>query len=230
MQDRFAVIGMGQFGYRVAKQLTSKGAEVLAIDKDMDRVEMIKDDVTYAVSLDSTDIKALGSQNLQDMDAVLVAIGENIEGLLLTTVLLLELNVKRIVARAMTAQQRIILEKLGVKEILSPEDEVGIMVAEMLINPTMKAFLQLPDDFEIAEIQVPRKIIGKTLDDIDLKENYTLQLITIKRLYEEYAGDKKIMVEHLLQTINRDTIIEGNDMLVVLGKSFHVQKFIELNS
>jgi len=230
MQDRFAVIGMGQFGYRVAKQLTSKGAEVLAIDKDMDRVEMIKDDVTYAVSLDSTDIKALGSQNLQDMDAVLVAIGENIEGLLLTTVLLLELNVKRIVARAMTAQQRIILEKLGVQEILSPEDEVGIMVAEMLINPTMKAFLQLPDDFEIAEIQVPRKIIGKNLDDIDLRESYSLQLVTIKRLYEEYSADKKTMVEHLVQTINRDTIIEGSDMLVVLGKSFHVQKFIELNS
>jgi len=131
MQDRFAVIGMGQFGFRVAKQLTSKGAEVLAIDKDFDLVEMIKDEVTYAVSLDSTDIKALGSQNLQDMDAVLVAIGENIEGLLLTTVLLLELNVKRIVARAMSDQQRIILEKLGVKEILSPEDEVGLMVPDV---------------------------------------------------------------------------------------------------
>jgi len=229
MQDRFAVIGMGQFGFRVAKQLTAKGTEVLAIDKDMARVEMIKDEVTYAVSLDSTDIKALGSQNLQDMDAVLVAIGENIEGLLLTTVLLLELNVKRIVARAMTAQQRIILEKLGVKEILSPEDEVGIMVAEMLINPTMKAFFQLPDDFEIAEIEVPRKVIGKTLDDIELTDNYSLQLVTIKRLYEEYNADNKVMVEHLVQKINRDTIIESNDMLVVLGKSFHVQKFIELN-
>jgi len=230
MQDRFAVIGMGQFGFRVAKQLTSKGAEVLAIDKDFDLVEMIKDEVTYAVSLDSTDIKALGSQNLQDMDAVLVAIGENIEGLLLTTVLLLELNVKRIVARAMSDQQRIILEKLGVKEILSPEDEVGLMVAEMLINPTMKAFLPLPDDFEIAEIQVPRKIIGRSLDDIDLIDNYSLQLVTIKRLYEELDGEKKIFVEHLVQKINRDTIIESNDMLVVLGKSFQVQKFIELNA
>ncbi|MEM1138168.1 MAG: TrkA family potassium uptake protein [Bacteroidota bacterium] len=230
MQDRFAVIGMGQFGFRVAKQLTLKGTEVLAIDKDIDRIETIKDEVTYAVSLDSTDIKALGSQNLQDMDAVLVAIGENIEGLLLTTVLLLELNVKRIVARAMTAQQRIILEKLGVQEILSPEDEVGVMVAEMLINPTMKAFLQLPDDFEIAEIQVPRKAIGKTLDELDLKENYGLQLVTIKRLYEEYEGERKVLAEHLLQKINRDTIIANSDMLIVLGKAFQVQKFIELNS
>ncbi|MBT30833.1 MAG: potassium transporter KtrA [Thalassobius sp.] len=230
MLDRFAVIGMGQFGFRVAKQLTSKGAEVLAIDRDIDRVELIKDEVTYAVALDSTDIKALGSQNLQEMDAVLVAIGENIEGLLLTTVLLLELNVKRIVARAMSSQQRIILEKLGVQEILSPEDEVGVMVAEMLINPTMKAFFQLPDDFEIAEIQAPRKVIGKTLDEIDLKEHYGLQLITIKRLYEEYESERKFMAEHLVQKINRDTIIETSDMLVVLGKSFQVQKFIELNS
>ncbi|WP_020528588.1 potassium channel family protein [Flexithrix dorotheae] len=230
MLDKFAVIGMGQFGFRVAKQLTVKGAEVLAIDKDIDRVEMIKDDVTYAVALDSTDIKALSSQNLQEMDAVLVAIGENIEGLLLTTVLLLELNIKRIVARAMSQQQRIILEKLGVKEILSPEDEVGLMVAELMLNPTMKAFLPLPDNYEIAEIQVPKKICTKTVEEIDFEGNYNLRLITIKRIYEEMVQNQMKDVDHLVQKINRDTIIEPSDMLIVMGKSGDVEKFIYLNS
>ncbi|MBX2841334.1 MAG: TrkA family potassium uptake protein [Flammeovirgaceae bacterium] len=230
MLDKFAVIGMGQFGFRVAKQLTVKGAEVLAIDKDIDRVEMIKDDVTYAVALDSTDIKALSSQNLQEMDAVLVAIGENIEGLLLTTVLLLELNIKRIVARAMSQQQRLILEKLGVKEILSPEDEVGLMVAELMLNPTMKAFLPLPDNYEIAEIQVPKKICTKIVEEIDFEGNYNLRLITIKRVYEEMAQNQMKKVEHLVQKINRNTIIEPSDMLIVMGKSGDVEKFIYLNS
>jgi len=229
MQDKFAVIGMGQFGYRVAKQLTMKGAEVLAIDRDLDRIEAIKDEVTYAVALDSTDIKALQSQNLRELDAVLVAIGENIEGLLLTVVLLLELDVKRIVARAMTPQQRIILEKLGVQEILSPEDEVGMMVAEMLINPTMKAFLPLPDDFEIAEIETPRKVARKKLEDIDLEEVYNLRLITLKRYFEELQQGKEVMVEHLVININHDTVIEPSDKLILLGKSYDVQRFIELN-
>ncbi len=229
MQDKFAVIGMGQFGYRVARQLTIKGAEVLAIDRDIDRVEAIKDDVTYAVALDSTDIKALRSQNLQDLDAVLVAIGENIEGLLLTVVLLLELNIKRIVARAMTSQQRIILDKLGVKEILAPEDEVGLMVAEMLINPTMKAFLPLPDDYEIAEIEAPGKIARKKVEDIDFEETYGLKLVTIKRLYEEKHMGKTVVAEHVVRNINHDTVIENSDMLIVLGKSYDVQRFIELN-
>ena len=89
MAGRFAIIGLGQFGFAVAKKLTDKGAEVLAIDRDIERIDLIKDDVAYAVAMDSTDIKALVAQNVAEMDAVLIAIGENIEGLLLTTVHLL---------------------------------------------------------------------------------------------------------------------------------------------
>lgn len=230
MQDKFAIIGLGQFGFRVAKQLALRGAEVLAIDKDEDRMERIKDEVAYAVTLDATDLKALSSQNISDMDAVLVAIGENIEGLLLTTVLLLELNVKRIIARAMSEQQRMILEKLGVKEILSPEDEVGMMVAEMLLNPTMKAILPLPDDNEIAEIKVPKRVAHKTIEDIDFKASYNLDLITIKRYYEEVIVGKNTKVQHLVEKISRDTVIEQSDMIYLMGKSFDIERFIEVNS
>ena len=228
--NKFAVIGLGQFGYRVAQQLASKGAEVLAIDRDIETVERIKEKVAYAVALDSTDIKALHSQNIQEMDAVLVAIGENIEGLLLTTVLLLELGVGRIIARAMSEEQRMILEKIGVKEILSPEDEVGLMVAEMLLNPTMKAFLILPDNFEIAEINTPSKIVKKNLSEIDFESNYKLRLITIKRSYEEYIDGQKIYVQHLVREINNDSIIQPMDMLIIMGKIDNVEKFIEINS
>ncbi|MDW7693863.1 TrkA family potassium uptake protein [Flammeovirgaceae bacterium SG7u.111] len=230
MEDKFAVIGMGQFGTRVAKQLTLRGAEVLAIDRNIERVEQIKDDVTYAVALDSTDIKALSTQSIQEMDAVLVAIGENIEGLLLTVVLLLELDVKRIVARAMSQEQKIILEKLGVEEILSPEDEVGMMVAEMLLKPTMKAFLPLPDGYEIAEIQVPRKAVNKTVGELNLPGKYQLVMVTIKRQFEENMKGRPTIAEHLVHKIQDDTILQPSDMLIVMGKNIHVDKFIELNS
>ncbi|WP_338791455.1 TrkA family potassium uptake protein [Bernardetia sp. Wsw4-3y2] len=229
MADKFAVIGLGHFGYAVARNLAARGAEVLAIDRDIERVESIKDDVAYAVALDATDIKALSSQNVADMDAVLVAIGENIEGLLLTTVQLLELNVKRIIARAMADQQRLILEKLGVKEILSPEDEVGKLVAEKLLNPNMKAFLPLPDNFSIVEIQAPRRIVNRKIGQVRFKDNYALDLITIKRVYEEYHDGRKFFAEHLINRPTNDIAIEQSDVLIVLGKSNDVEKFVELN-
>ncbi len=230
MADKFAVIGLGQFGFAVARQLAEKGAEVLAIDKDLNRVEIVKDDVAYSVALDATDRKALLSQNLSDMDAVLVAIGENIEGLLLTVVLLLEMKVKRLIARAMSAQQRLILEKLGVQEILSPEDEVGYMVAEMLINPQVKSFMKLPDEYEIVEIKVPKKVAKKTVGEIELEENYDLQLIAIKRYYEEYIDGKQTMIQHLVRNFNDDTIIHSTDMLIILGLHSGIAKFTEINS
>ncbi len=163
------------------------------------------------------------------MDAVLVAIGENIEGLLLTTVQLLELGVKRIIARAMADQQRLILEKLGVKEILSPEDEVGKLVAEKLLNPNMKAFLPLPDNFSIVEIQAPRRIVNKKIGQVRFTDNYALDLITIKRVYEEYHEGRKLFAEHLINRPTNDIAIEQSDVLIVLGKSNDVEKFVELN-
>ncbi len=228
--NKFAVIGLGHFGYAVAKSLASRGAEVLAIDKDMDRIDLVKDDVAYAVTLDATDMRALSSQNVTDMDAVLVAIGENTEGLLMTTVQLLELKVKRIIARAMSQQQRMILEKLGVKEILSPEDEVGKLVAESLLNPNMKAFLPLPDDYSIAEIKAPRRVINRPIEKIGFMNNYALDLIAIKRRHEEYDEGQKEFVRHLIDRPKPDTIIENADELIVMGKSYDLEKFVQLNS
>lgn len=228
--DKFAIIGLGNFGMSVARNLAFRGAEVLAIDRDIERVEMLKDEVAYAVALDSTDLKALMSQNIMEMDAVLIAIGENIEGLLLTTVLLLELKTKRIIARAVSAQQRIILEKLGVKEILSPEDEVGLMVAERLLNPNMNSFMVLPDEYQIVEIKVPKKIVKKSVGEINFENHYDLDLIAIKRRYEEYEDNRKTIVDHVVKRPNENTIIEASDVVIILGKSYDIEKFVLANN
>ena len=124
-QYKFAVIGLGQFGNAIARTLAIRGAEVLAIDSNEEHIEDIKEEVSYAVCMDATDIRVLRSQNVQDMDAVVVAIGEDFEALMLCVVQLMELKVKRIMARANGKHQRQILEKVGVSEILSPENDVG---------------------------------------------------------------------------------------------------------
>ncbi len=229
IKSRFAVIGLGRFGGKIARQLARRGAEVIALDDNEDRVESLKDDVAVAITIDATDIKALKSFKIDEVDAVVVAIGENFEALVLTVVNLLELKIKRIIARAGSAHQKMILEKLGISETLSPEEEVGILVAERLIHPSVKTFLQLPDGFEIAEINAPKDIWNKSVKEIEFDTKYNLSLITVKRLFEI---DKKGKIEkerHLLGVVLPTTIIYEFDEIIVMGKEIDIERFIEFN-
>lgn len=221
---------MGQFGTSIARALARRGAEVLAIDISEDNIDQIKDEVAYSVCMDSTDLRALKAQNIEDMDAVVVAIGEDFEALLLTTVQLMQLQVRRLIARAAGVQQRRILEQLGVKEILSPEDEVGKTVAEMLLHPNMKTFLPLPDDYEIVEINTPARVANKSLGELKLREKYNLNLITIKRKYDEEKNGRIMEVEHIIGVPKGDTILYETDIMILLGKVQDVDKFVRINA
>ncbi len=226
---KYAVIGLGQFGSAIARYLSKRGAEVIAIDSREEKVDDIKDDVAMAIVMDATDKKALLSQGVQDADAVIVAIGENFEALLLCTVQLMEMNVKRIISRANGAQQRMILEKMGVKEILSPEDEVAIVVAEKILDPNIISFLQLPDDYEIAELKAPKGIVNRTVGDIDLRNKYRLNLVTIKREYEESKEGKVVAEKHVIGVPSSQTVIYDTDTIVVFGTSKDIERFLEIN-
>jgi trk system potassium uptake protein TrkA len=230
VNNKYAVIGMGQFGTSIARALARRGAEVLAIDISEDNIDQIKDEVAYSVCMDSTDLRALKAQNFEDMDAVVVAIGEDFEALLLTTVQLMQLQIKRLIARAAGMQQRRILEQLGVKEILSPEDEVGKTVAEMLLHPNMKTFLPLPDDYEIVEINTPARVANKSLGEVKLREKYNLNLITIKRKYDEEKNGRIMEVEHIIGVPKGDTILYETDIMILLGKVQDVDRFVQINS
>jgi trk system potassium uptake protein TrkA len=222
MADKFAVIGLGQFGSAIAKKLAEKGAEILAIDSDPDKVESIRDFVTYGVTLDATSRPALESQNIADMDAVVVSIGQNFECTMLTVVQLQSLGVKRLMARAQGETQRRILTKLGVEEILSPEEEVGKNVAERLLTPGMLMAVQLPDNYEIVEVEAPKSTVGRSLEDIGLTKKYKLSLITLLR---KTNGD-----HHILGVPEDDTVVEPNDLMVVFGTTKDVERFIHINA
>lgn len=228
-ENKFAVIGLGQFGMAIARTLSKRGAEVLAIDNNEDFVDDIKEDVAYAVAMDATDIKALRAQNVQDMDAVIVSIGEDFEALLLCVVLLMELNVKKIVARANGKHQRMILEKIGVKEILSPENEVGLAVAERLINPNILTTLMLPDNYEIVEVKTPRTMINRTLAEINLRAKYNLNLITIKKEVESEESDVRISTQHIIGVPTPETILYETDTILIFGQAKDIERFIEIN-
>lgn len=227
--SKFAVIGVGRYGATIARRLAEKGAQVFAFDPNEEKIENIKDEVAFAVTMDATDVRALGSQNMAEMDAVVVAIGENFEATVLTAVHLIDLGVKRIIARASGAQQRLILEKIGVEEILTPEDEVAYVVREKLLNPNIVSFLQLPDDHEIAEIRAPKGVVGRTCDDVGFRNKYEMTLITIKRQYELTKNGQDCTEQHIVGVPKEDTVIQEKDTLVIFGAAKSVERFIDIN-
>ena len=226
---KFAVIGIGQFGEAIAKSLSKKGAEVLAIDSNQEIVDYISSDVSYAVALDATDKKALIMQNIQEFDAVVIAIGEQFEQLLLCAVNLIELKTKRIIARAKGDANKVILQKLGINEIFQPEFEVGALVAERLVNPSIISYLELPDGFSIAEIKPPKSIIGRMLGDILLRDKYNINLISIKRDFEVMEGKEVKTESHLTGVPQSNTVIKEHDNMLVFGRDTDIERFIEIN-
>ena len=222
---RYVVIGIGKYGSRIALEMAGRGAEVFAIDCVEERVENVADDVALAITMDSTDPKALRSQKLEELDAAVVAIGENFEATVLTTLNLMDLGIPRVIVRASGRDQERILRKLGVQEILAPETEFASLVADRLMNPNLRGFLELPDDFEIAEIQAPTGCVGRTLGEIDLTNRYELRLITIRRTYSEEGEDR----EHLIGIPRPDTEVQQTDTLVVFGTLGNVNRLLEVN-
>ncbi len=227
--NKFAVIGVGKYGSNIARRLAEKGAQVFAFDNNEEKIENIKDDVAFAVTLNSTDFKILSSQNLDEMDAAVVAIGENFEATVLTAVHLMDLGVKRIIARANGADQRLILEKIGIKEILTPEDEVAFVIREKLLNPSILSFLQLSEEYEIAEIKPPKGTLNRTIEDIDFRNKYQLTLVTMRREYDIKKKGQYEVEQHVIGVPKGDTVIESRDTLVVFGTAKHVQRFIDVN-
>jgi trk system potassium uptake protein TrkA len=228
--SKFAVIGMGKYGKGIAQILADRSAEVIAIDITESRLDVVQESVALAITMDATDKKALQAQNIQDVDAAVVTIGANFEALLLCCYQLQELGAKRIIARANDEMQKSILLKMGITEILEPEKQIGVLVAEQLINPNIVSFLQLPDDYEVAEVKPPKGIENRTIKDIGLRVKYRLNLITIKREYEvEEGGDVK-KEAHIMGVPASETVIKETDTIIVFGTTTDIKKFIDINN
>jgi trk/ktr system potassium uptake protein len=173
----FAVIGLGRFGFKLATTLAEKGAEVIAIDSNRALVDEIKDLVSQAVCLDSTDEKALRAVGVQDVDAAVVAIGVNIEASILTTALLRRLGVSRVIGRAMTKLQGQILQEVGAKKVVYLEDQMGEQVAHSLIAPHVRERITLGTGHSLVELMPRKAFIGRTLAEIDFRAKYGVNII-----------------------------------------------------
>jgi trk system potassium uptake protein len=214
MKKHFAVIGLGRFGFSVAKTLAKYGSEVIAIDREEERVKKVAEFVSYAVQLDAMDEKALRSVGVQNVDTAIVSIGENIEASILVVMLLKEMGIRNIIAKAVTTLHGKVLENLGVRRIIFPERDMAIRVAHSLIRPKVLEQLELSEEYSIVELPTPTHLFGKTVKESQLRTKYGVNLIAIKR---KVTTEKGIIKEAWNVTpLPSDTMQEG-DVLVLIG-------------
>jgi len=223
--QKFAVIGLGRFGSQLAISLAERDAEVIAIDKDMQAVEQVKDIVTYAVRLDSADKEALLTQGISEVDTVIVAIGANFEANVLTAALLKNIGVKTVIARAASEIQKQILELIGVDRIVFPEAESGIRLAQNLTSPAIWDYVPLSGDRVIAELRAPRRFWNKTIGELKIRSKYGISIIAIKKRTPKLSGTggPTVIEESITEIPEVNYIIEENDILIVVGSNDDIE-------
>jgi len=204
---QFAVIGLGRFGSSVASTLLGMGREVLGIDKNQERVQGLADEITHVVQMDATNRDALREIGIADFDGVIVAIGEHIQDSIMVTLILKELGVKQVIAKAINFLHGKVLEKVGADRVIYPERDMGERVARSLAGLHILDYFELDPDTGIIELVAPKSLTGKTLRQLDLRGQYGVNVVCIKRKAET----------NLLP--GADTAVEVGDILVLSGKN-----------
>lgn len=212
----FAVVGLGRFGSSVAQTLYERGFHVMGIDRDPAIVQRLADHCTQTVALDATDEDALRAVDIMAFDTVVVAIGGDFENNLMTTVALHGMGVRRIICKALNEKQKAILLRVGAVKVVLPESEAGNRLALELTAPGMLDQIPLGDHHSIVELQVPDSLMGKTLQDADLRRRFGVNVVAIKH--------------HDTVTVSptAEYMLDKADLVVVIGSNNNLARLAEL--
>ena len=213
---QYAVIGLGRFGTSIARRLHEAGQEVLGIDIDEESVEAAEGYVTHAVVADSTEEKALTSLEIKNFDCVIVAIGDDIQSNILTVMLLKNLGIRKIITKAYSKRHGQVLDAIGVHWIIYPETDMGERVANQLLSPNMLNYIELSKSYNIEEIIVPSKMVGKNLRKLDVRAKYNVSVIAIVRS------------DDIIISPSPEELLQKEDILVTIGNRKDLAKFSNL--
>ena len=218
--QKYAVIGLGRFGQELARALAATGAEVIAIDRAARLVEPLRDVVTLAVCLDSSDAEALESQGVNQVDVAIVGMGDHFEASALTVALLKELGVKRVVARAQKDIQAKILKSVGADDIVAPEKESALRWAQRLTMTNLKQYIELGERHSLVYMDAPASFQGRTPQQLDLRNKHEVNLIAIERgtavRTDPTSGE---VSDTVIEVPRADTEILPGDTLILIGPS-----------
>jgi trk system potassium uptake protein TrkA len=211
---RVVVIGLGIFGFNITKDLYENGFEVIAIDKNKEIIQKIRDFSTKAVLADGTDKEVIDSIGIQPDDVVIVSFGEDLAASTLITLHLKELKVKKILVKAPNEDHKHVLEKVGATEVIIPEREMADKVAKSLISPNVLDYIPLSEDYTISEIVPPTSFMGKTIGELHLRSRYHIEVIAVREM----------LPERLTMVPRAEFVMKDSDVLIVIGKEKDIQK------
>ncbi len=211
---RAVVIGLGIFGYNIARTLFENGFEVVAIDKSKDIIQKIRDHCTKAVLADGTDQEIMDEIGIGEDDIAIISFGEDLAAATLITLHLKQMKVKNIIVKAPNEDHKMILEKVGATDVIIPEKEAGKKLAKSLISPNVMDYIPLSDDYMIFEMAPPNSFLGKTIRELGLRARYSIEVIAVR----DVLSDEVHMVPPA------DFVIKDGEVLVVIGKETDINK------
>lgn len=213
-----AILGLGRFGQRIAKKLSDGGEEIIACDKRRDVAEAMVDDVAQAIALDVTDEHALRSRGIHRVKVAIVAIGENFEAAVLATVLLKQMQVPRIIARARTRTTGEVLRRVGAHDVVLAEDEAADRWANRILGPRVLNQIEFHEGHSIVEFAAPQDWVGKTLVDLDLRRKHELHVVAVRRQDGSTHSGSRVAA------LSPDEPVRADDILIVMGQDENIRR------
>lgn len=225
--SKFAVIGLGKFGFNVATNLFENGAEVIAIDTNQLLVDEISGRVSVAINMNSTDERALKMNKIQDVDAVILAIGNSIEVSVLTAVILKKIGVSNIFAKVDSKIHARILEMLGIRNIIFPEEQIARQLANSLLSSSVLEYIDLSSGHSVVELVVPEMWVGKSLQQLALPTDKGVNIIAIKYTAQSVTEDGENIIEKKINDMpGANDVVRADDVLVLLGPKSRINDLI----
>lgn len=210
----FGIIGIGRFGFALAKTLIEAGKEVIVLDNNENKIKQIRSLTENAFVVNNLDKETLEETGIQNCETVFVCIGEKIDVSILTTLNAINMGVKRVISKAITYEQGCVLKKIGA-EIVYPENDMAIRIANRLLNEEALEFIELNNDIHIEELRVTSKIDGKSILKSKIRNDFNLNIIALER-------DEETIIE-----VDPNYILRENDLIVVIGKKSNIRKLEE---
>jgi trk system potassium uptake protein len=213
--EQYAVFGLGRFGGSLVKEFSELGAEVLAVDKDQEKVNEYSQYATQAIHANTIDEGVLRSMGIRNFDHVFVSFGDNIEASILTSLMLKELGIPKVWAKAQNNYHSKVLEKVGVDRVIHPERDMAISIANHIVSDKIIDFFELSQDYSMVEIIASNKVHNKTILELDVRAKYGCHIVGIQQ-------GEEIKVAPAAE----DTIQKG-DILIVMGHNSDINRFEE---
>lgn len=214
MKKQFVVIGLGRFGGNVSKTLTQMGYEVMGLDRDMRKVQEFAPILPHVYQADTTDENVLKELGVQNMDHAIVAIGDDLQASILTALILKDLGVPKVTAKAASEYHRRVLDRIGVDQVVQPEKDTGIRLAHQITNNNLVDYLELSPEMSLIELRAPRNMVNQTIKQLNVRARFGCNIVAIRR------SDDSMLVSPLA-----DDVINEGDILIVIGSNKDISRF-----